>query len=91
MRVQDEKVRNIYIEEATKSGWSVCQLQRQINTMYYQRMLASQDRQSVAVEIEMLCQKWKIRKLLKKSDTSKMVVGILSTPHSGVSEMMVVC
>lgn len=52
MRVQDEDARNFYTEEAAKSGWSVRQLQRQINTMYYQRMLASQDKQSVAAEIE---------------------------------------
>lgn len=32
MRVQDEKARNFYTEEAAKSGWSVRQLQRQITS-----------------------------------------------------------
>ena len=31
MRVSDEKARNFYTEEAVKSGWSVRQLERQIN------------------------------------------------------------
>lgn len=51
MRVQDEKAREFYAEEAVKSGWNVRQLQRQINTMYYNRILASRDKESVVAEI----------------------------------------
>lgn len=51
MRVEDEDARAFYAEEAVKAGWSVRQLQRQINTMYYHRLLASRDRESVAEEI----------------------------------------
>lgn len=65
MRVQDEDARNFYTEEAVKSGWSVRQLQRQINTMYYQRMLASQDKQSVAAEIETTVPKPEYEKIVK--------------------------
>lgn len=65
MRVQDEKARNFYTEEAAKSGWSVRQLQRQINTMYYQRLLASQDKQSVAAEIETTVPKLEYEKIVK--------------------------
>lgn len=65
MRVQDEKARDFYTEEAAKSGWSVRQLQRQINTMYYQRMLASQDKQSVAAEIETTVPKPEYEKIVK--------------------------
>lgn len=65
MSVQDEKARNFYAEEAAKSGWSVRQLQRQINTMYYQRMLASQDKQSVAAEIETTVPKPEYEKIVK--------------------------
>lgn len=65
MRVQDEDARNFYTEEAAKSGWSVRQLQRQINTMYYQRMLASQDKQSVAAEIETTVPKPEYEKIVK--------------------------
>ena len=52
VRVQDEKARQFYAEEAVKSGWSVRQLERQINTMFYQRLLASRDKESVAAEIQ---------------------------------------
>ncbi|MFR3922972.1 MAG: DUF1016 N-terminal domain-containing protein [Dysosmobacter welbionis] len=36
MRVSDERARAFYAEECAKSAWSVRQLERQINTMYYQ-------------------------------------------------------
>lgn len=41
MRVEDERARQFYIEESAKSNWSVRQLERQINTFSYQRLLAS--------------------------------------------------
>lgn len=52
MRVSDEKARTFYLEECAKSGWSVRQLERQINTMYYQRLLVSRDKESVVKEID---------------------------------------
>ena len=52
IRIQDKTIRDFYTEECSKSMWSVRQLERQINTMYYQRLLASQDKKAVAAEIE---------------------------------------
>lgn len=52
MRVQDTKARQFYLEECAKSGWSSRQLERQIHTMFYQRLLASQDKAPVAAEIQ---------------------------------------
>lgn len=52
MRVTDDKARDFYTEECAKSAWSVRQLERQIHTMYYQRILASSDKDSVAGEIQ---------------------------------------
>lgn len=52
MRVPDEKARAFYLEECAKCAWSSRQLERQIHTMYYQRLLASQDKASVAAEIQ---------------------------------------
>lgn len=51
MRVENEKTRSFYAEECVKSGWSVRQLKRQIDTFYYERLLASQDKDSVADEM----------------------------------------
>ena len=44
MRINDEQERRFYMEECAKAAQSVRQLERQINTMYYQRILASQDK-----------------------------------------------
>ena len=52
MRVADKSAREFYLEEAIKEGWSSRQLQRQINTLYYNRILASKDKESVAAEIQ---------------------------------------
>ena len=51
MRVENEKTRSFYSEECFKSGWSVRQLERQIGTFYYERLLASQDKEAVSKEI----------------------------------------
>ena len=52
MKVSDAKARTFYLEECAKAGWSSRQLERQINTMFYQRILASRDKESVAAEIQ---------------------------------------
>ncbi len=65
MRVQDETARTFYAEEAVKAGWSVRQLQRQINTMYYNRILASKDKESVSAEIQTTVPKPEYEKIIK--------------------------
>jgi len=65
MRVPDEKARAFYAEEAVKSGWSVRQLERQIDTMFYQRILASRDKESVAAEIQTTEPKPEYEKIIK--------------------------
>lgn len=54
MRVENEKARNFYLEEAVKAQWSTRQLEHQINTLFYERLLSSHDKQSVAAEIQTL-------------------------------------
>ena len=51
MRIENENARKFYMEETVKSGWSVRQLERQIGTFYYERLLVSQDKESVKNEI----------------------------------------
>lgn len=65
MRVTDPAARAFYTEEAARSGWSVRQLQRQIDTMYYHRILASRDKASVAAEIEEVSPKPEYEKIVK--------------------------
>ena len=52
MRVPEDEARSFYLNETVNSSWSVRQLQRQINTMFYQRLISSRDKDSVAAEIE---------------------------------------
>ena len=52
MKVLDENARNFYIAECIKSQWSTRQLERQINTHFYERLLASQNKETVAEEIQ---------------------------------------
>lgn len=51
LKIQDDTIRNWYLEECVHGNWSVRQLDRQINTLFYERMLASRDKDSVQREI----------------------------------------
>lgn len=50
IRVEDEKARVWYLEEAVKSHWSVRALDRQIGTHYYNRVISSKYQESVILE-----------------------------------------
>ena len=51
MRVENENARNFYIEECIKSNWSTRQLERQITTLFYERLLSSKDKKSINRDI----------------------------------------
>lgn len=42
MRVKTQEARNFYIKESANEGWSVRNLERNINSFYYERILSSQ-------------------------------------------------
>ena len=50
--VEDEKARLWYMNEAADSVWSTRQTDRQISTLYYERLLASREKESVVAEAE---------------------------------------
>jgi predicted nuclease of restriction endonuclease-like (RecB) superfamily len=50
LRVEDKQARNWYMEEAASQNWSTRALDRQIGTLYYERLLASRDRDPVHQE-----------------------------------------
>lgn len=54
MRVENENARQFYLDESIKSNWSTRQLERQINSFFYERLLSSQHKQVVANEIQQL-------------------------------------
>ena len=54
MRVENENAREFYMQEAAKSQWSTRQLERQINSFFYERLLSSKNKEQVAAEIQTL-------------------------------------
>ena len=54
MRVENENAREFYMQEAVKSQWSTRQLERQINSFFYERLLSSKNKELVAQEIQTL-------------------------------------
>lgn len=50
LRIENEEARKWYMDECVKSGWSSRQLERQISTFYYERLLASRNKNTVISE-----------------------------------------
>ena len=65
IRVEDKKIREFYTEECVKSGWSVRQLDRQISSFFYERLLSSQDKKAVSDEIQTLEPKPEYEKIIR--------------------------
>lgn len=67
MNIDDDKRRNFYLEECIKSNWSVRQLERQINSFYYERLISTKEpyKEEVKNEINILERKDKIENFVK--------------------------
>lgn len=50
LKIENEKARDYYIQETIVSNWSVRALERQINSLYYERLISSQEKQLVIQE-----------------------------------------
>lgn len=53
IRVDDENARNYYLKEAADQNWSVRTLDRNISTLYYQRLISSHKKTVVEQEMEL--------------------------------------
>ena len=53
MRVESNQARTYYLQETAQQHWSVRTLERNINTLYYQRLLASQMKEAVKEEMQL--------------------------------------
>lgn len=67
MRVEDAKKRTYYMQEAVNQQWTVRQLDREIHSFYYERLLATREegRESVRQEVKELEPSTKADGLLK--------------------------
>ncbi|WP_404376328.1 YhcG family protein [Vreelandella aquamarina] len=52
LRIENAQARDWYLQEAINQSWSARALERQISTLYYERLLASQDKSLVAAEAQ---------------------------------------
>lgn len=52
IRVEDKQAREWYAKEAFNEGWSYRTLNRNINTLYYERLLMSTKKQPVVDEMQ---------------------------------------
>ena len=50
IRVEKQEARNWYMKEAADQNWSIRALERQINALYYERLLMSRDKAPVEAE-----------------------------------------
>lgn len=50
MRIENQRAREWYMQEAIANHWSVRALERQISVLYYERLLSSQDKTAVIQE-----------------------------------------
>lgn len=57
MRVAEPDARRWYATEAVSQAWGVAALDRQIGTLYYERLLSSQDKAAVQAEAQALVQR----------------------------------
>ena len=62
INIDDEKRRNFYLEVCIKSNWSIRQLERQMNSFYYERLISTKEpyKEEVKNEINILEKKDKI-------------------------------
>ncbi|MGR3806756.1 Predicted nuclease of restriction endonuclease-like (RecB) superfamily, DUF1016 family [Pasteurella testudinis DSM 23072] len=52
LKIQNEQARRYYLIEAAENHWSVRVLDRNISTLYYERLLASADKEPVHTEMQ---------------------------------------
>lgn len=50
LKIENEKIREFYLRESSECNWSTRALQRQINSLYYERLLSSQDKYLIKEE-----------------------------------------
>ena len=70
IKVDDERKRDFYIDESIKSNWSTRQLERQINSFYYERLLSTQE-----------SNKEEVRNEINKLEPSKNINDVVKDPY----------
>jgi hypothetical protein len=59
LRVENPAAREWYIKESIANNWSVRALERQISTLYYERLLSSKEKSPVVAEARQNFSRWR--------------------------------
>ncbi|WP_460163228.1 PDDEXK nuclease domain-containing protein [Pseudomonas sp. S2_F03] len=81
LRVDNDHARHWYMNESAIQNWSSRALERQINTLYYERLLASRDRDAVKDEADTNIQK--MRASPRDFIRDPVVLEFLGLPNAG--------
>jgi len=81
LRVESEAARQWYMNEAAAQNWSSRALERQIGTLYYERLTLSQDKQAVAAEADANLQA--IKQMPREFIRDPVMLEFLGLPGSG--------
>jgi predicted nuclease of restriction endonuclease-like (RecB) superfamily len=65
LRIEKPETREFYMKEAVENRWSTRQLERQINSFYFERLLSSKDKRSVRKEAESGSKRYEPRDVVK--------------------------
>lgn len=81
LRVVDEQARSWYMNEAAEQNWASRALERQIGTLYYERLLVSRNREPV--QAEALAQIALLQKHPREFVRDPVVLEFLGLPETG--------
>lgn len=65
MKVENKDARNYYINEAIEQNWSTRTLERQINSLYYERILSSKNKKALKTKSEKEAEKSNVLEFVK--------------------------
>lgn len=81
LRIENDHARHWYMNESATQNWPTRALERQINTLYYERLLASRDRS--AVEQEAATQTQRLMTTPRNFVRDPVVLEFLGLPNAG--------
>ncbi len=84
MRINDAKARDWYMQESIEQNWSARALERQIDKLYYERLLASKDKILVTQEAEAHTKN--LQNDAKNYLRDPYVLDFLNLPHQSILE-----
>lgn len=84
LRVENKDARSWYIQECIEQNWSVRSLERQINMLYYERLLSSKNKKPVIEEASKLTKPLQVNP--KDYLRDPYVLDFLNLPYSSILE-----